>query len=164
MGDEGFRIREFRSDDLNRVMEINFECLPENYSSYFYKELYQKYPKAFLVANVGGTVQGYIMCRVERGLSKLQSLRPARLCHIVSVAVREPYRRHGIATGLIVEAMKNSRREYGANECYLEVRVSNEPAIGVYEKLGFFKVKRNTNYYLDGEDALVMATLIVEKG
>ena len=44
-----------------------------------------------------------------------------------------------------------------ATECYLEVRIGNDAAIGLYEKLGFAKVKRNYGYYLDGEDAWVMA-------
>ncbi|MFQ6053551.1 MAG: GNAT family N-acetyltransferase, partial [Candidatus Bathyarchaeia archaeon] len=148
---DGFRVRGFRSDDLNKVMEINFECLPENYSSYFYRDLYHRFPKTFLVAEADGAVQGYIMCRIERGLSKLHSFRPARLCHVVSVAVREPYRRRGIATELILEAMRRGLEDYKATECFLEVRVSNEPAIRLYEKQGFTKVKRHRGYYMDGE-------------
>jgi len=157
-----FKIRGFRSDDLNKVMEINSECLPENYSSYFYRDLYQRFPKTFLVAEVDGGVQGYIMCRLERGFSKFRSLRPTRLCHVVSIAVREPYRRRGIATKLMEEVMGQGRDEYSAAECYLEVRVSNEPAIGLYEGLGFKKVKRNSRYYMDGEDAWTMASPIRE--
>lgn len=162
MADEGFRIRGFRSDDLNRVRAINTACLPENYSTFFYRDLYRRFPRTFLVAEVDGAIQGYIMCRIERGLSKLKSLRPARQCHVVSIAVMEDYRRRGIATQLMLGAMRGGRDEYGASECYLEVRVSNEPAIGLYERLGFDKVKRNLGYYMDGEDAWVMARAIEE--
>ena len=163
MGSEGFSVRRFSSDDLNRVMEINFECLPENYSAYFYRDLHGRFPKTFLVAEVDGIVQGYIMGRIERGLSKFRSLRPARLCHVVSIAVREPYRRRGIATGLMLEAMRNGHSEYKTTECFLEVRVSNEAAIRLYEQLGFEKVKRHRGYYMDREDAWVLASPIVEK-
>jgi ribosomal-protein-alanine N-acetyltransferase len=162
LGDEGIRVRGFRSDDLNRVMLINTECLPENYSTFFYRDLYRRFPKTFVVAEADRDIQGYIMCRIERGLSKLKSLRPARHCHVVSIAVREPYRRRGIATSLMVEAMRNGRQEYSATECFLEVRVSNDAAVRLYEKLGFSKVKRNFGYYLDGEDAWVMAKAIEE--
>ncbi len=162
MGDEGYRVRGFRSDDLNRVMLINTECLPENYSTFFYRDLYRRFPKTFVVAEADGDIQGYLMCRIERGLSKLKSLRPARHCHVVSIAVREPYRRRGIATSLMVEVMRNGRQEYSATECFLEVRVSNDAAVRLYEKLGFSKVKRNFGYYLDGEDAWVMAKFIEE--
>jgi ribosomal-protein-alanine N-acetyltransferase len=154
---EGLNIRVFKLDDLERVMYINSKALPENYSSYFYRDLYTKYPETFLVAEIEGEIQGYIMCRVERGWSKKGRLSPARLCHIVSIAVMEEYRRRGIGSELIIQAMARGRRVYDCDEGYLEVRVSNEPAITLYSKLNFSKVKRNYGYYLDGEDAWVMA-------
>ena len=157
MTSEGLNIRVFKLDDLERVMYINSKALPENYSSYFYRDLYTKYPETFLVAEIEGEIQGYIMCRVERGWSKKGRLSPARLCHIVSIAVMEEYRRRGIGSELIIQAMARGRRVYDCDEGYLEVRVSNEPAITLYSKLNFSKVKRNYGYYLDGEDAWVMA-------
>ncbi len=132
-------------------MAINFECLPENYSSSFYRDL-SRFPETFIVAEADGEIQGYIMCRVERGFSKLKSLSPARLVHVVSIATREQYRRRGIAKVLMLEAMKKAAVFYEATECYLEVRVGNEPAIKLYENLGFAKGRRNTAT-IDGEDA-----------
>ena len=157
---QSFTVRVFKTDDLERVMQINAKCLPENYSSYFYRDLYTKYPETFLVAEADGEIQGYIMCRIERGWSKKGKLSPARLCHVVSIAVMENYRRKGIGNELIVQAMARGRRVYDCNEGYLEVRVGNEPAIGLYSKLNFSKVKRNYGYYLDGEDAWVMAAAL----
>ncbi len=162
MEGDGFRVRGFSSDDLGRVRDINVECLPENYSKFFYRDLYRRFPETFIVAEADGGIQGYIMCRIERGLSKFRGLRPARLCHVVSIAVREPYRRRGIATTILHTAMRNGREFYNASECYLEVRVSNEPALDLYEVLGFSKVKRNYGYYMDGEDAWSMAIPIDE--
>jgi len=48
-------------------------------------------------------------------------------------------------------------------ECFLEVRVSNHPAVNLYEKLGFTNVNRKLGYYMDGEDALVMAKPLKEE-
>jgi ribosomal-protein-alanine N-acetyltransferase len=158
LSDLGFRVRGFSSGDLERVMQINAACLPENYTSYFYRDLYQRYPETFRVAEVDGAVQGYIMCRIERGWSKIGKLTPARLCHIVSIAVMEKYRRRGIGRKLIVEAMRKGRDVYSTSEGYLEVRISNDAAINLYDVLGFKKVKRNYGYYMDGEDAWVMAS------
>ena len=160
MTDDSYRIRGFRSDDLDTVMEINAETLPENYSTFFYRDLYRRFPETFLVAEADGAIQGYMMCRIERGLSKLKSLRPAKQCHVVSIAVKEPYRRRGIASELMTVVMERAKENYGANECFLEVRLSNDAAINLYEKLGFSKVKRNYGYYIDGEDAWVMAAPI----
>ena len=159
----GFTLRMFQVEDLNRVMAINFECLPENYSSSFYRELYSRFPETFIVAEADGDIQGYIMCRVERGFSKLRSLSPARLLHVVSIAIREQYRRRGIAKALMLEVMKSGVAAYDATECYLEVRVGNDPAIKLYERLNFTKTKRNYGYYLDGEDAWVMSLAIPSK-
>lgn len=160
LSSQSFTVRVFNTKDLERVMHINAKCLPENYSSYFYRDLYTKYPETFLVAEMDDQIQGYIMCRIERGWSKKGKLSAARLCHIVSIAVMENYRLRGIGKELIVQAMVRGRRLYDCNEGYLEVRVSNEPAIGLYDKLGFSKVKRNYGYYLDGEDAWVMAATL----
>ncbi len=160
MTGDSYRIRGFRSDDLDRVMDINVEALPENYSTFFYRDLYRRFPETFLVAEADGAIQGYMMCRIERGLSKLKTLRPAKQCHVVSIAVREPYRRRGIASELMATVMERAKENYGATECFLEVRLSNDAAIYLYEKLGFSKVKRNYGYYIDGEDAWVMASPI----
>jgi ribosomal-protein-alanine N-acetyltransferase len=162
MEDKGFRTRIFRSDDLERVMKINEACLPENYSTFFYRDLYQRFPKTFVVAEADDEIQGYIMCRIERGLSKLKTFRTARHAHVVSIAVMEVYRRRGIAFELLQKAMENGVEAYNVTECYLEVRVSNKPAINLYEKLGFINVNRKLGYYMDGEDAWVMAKPLVE--
>jgi ribosomal-protein-alanine N-acetyltransferase len=42
------------------------------------------------------------------------------------------------------------------DECYLEVRETNETAIKLYEKLGFSLARRVAHYYADGAEALVM--------
>lgn len=163
MEDKGFRVRIFRSDDLNRVMTINEECLPENYSTFFYRDLYQRFPKTFIVAEADGAIQGYIMCRIERGLSKFKTFRTARHAHVVSIAVMEAYRRRGIASEILLKAMENGVEAYNVTECFLEVRVSNQPAISLYEKLGFTNVNRKLGYYMDGEDALVLAKPLKEE-
>ena len=157
MSDQGFTLRTFTVSDLERVMHINTNCLPENYSSFFYKDLYTRFPDTFIVAEMDGELQGYIMCRIEKGWSKRGRLSPARLCHVVSIAVMESYRRKGIGKALVEQAMGRGRRIYDCREGYLEVRVSNEPAVNLYAKLDFTKVKRNYGYYLNGEDAWVMA-------
>jgi ribosomal-protein-alanine N-acetyltransferase len=43
------------------------------------------------------------------------------------------------------------------DEIYLEVRVSNESAVRMYERLGFQIKSRLRAYYRDGEDAYLMA-------
>ena len=150
-------IREFRLEDLSRVVYINRAVLPENYHEYFFVEHHRTYPKAFLVAEVDGTVIGYVMGRVEYGWSNFKRGVPVRKGHVVSIGVLPEYRRNGVATNLLARQLRVFRDVYGASEAYLEVRVSNVAAQSLYAKLGFTVVGTIRGYYLDGEDAYVMA-------
>ncbi len=150
-----FQIRPFRPEDLEEVVRINLSTLPENYSSSFYLNHFYSYPRAFLVADAGGRIAGYAMCRVEYGISSLK-FGFAHRGHVISIAVLSEYRREGIGAALM-EAAMIGMRGYGAGEIYLEVRVSNLPAVGMYQKLGFKVAKRLKGYYMDGEDAFLMA-------
>ena len=75
---------------------------------------------------------------------------------MMNVAVHPDYRRKGIAEALVnglVEALK----EQGSRCLTLEVRASNEPAIRLYEKLGFLQIGRRPKYYRNPrEDALIL--------
>lgn len=150
------KIRLFRSTDVNQVVKINYSCLPENYNESFFLDLFYRYPKTFLVSICNGLVVGYIMCRIELGFSEIRRFNIIKKGHIVSIAVLSECRMRGIGRALVDEALKGMK-EYNVKECYLEVRVNNISAINLYRKLGFKVVKRNYNYYKDGEEAYTMA-------
>jgi len=150
-----FSLRRFRPDDLEKVMGINQVCLPENYSTYFFMELYERYPETFIVAEVAGETVGYIMCRIETGLPDFGLLGITKRGHVISIAVLPQYQRKGMGEALMREAMV-AMREYKAKDCYLEVRASNFQAIRMYEKLGFETSRTVRSYYADGEDAAIM--------
>ena len=149
-----FRLREFRPEDLDRVIFINRTCLPENYSRYFFISIHKAFPDLFLVAECDGEVVGYIMCRIEKSF-----FRPPK-GHVISIAVLPEHRRKGIGTAMLKEALARMSERYGVSECYLEVRVSNTPAISLYENLGFRRTDTIPKYYGDGEDAYVMTKIL----
>ncbi len=151
---EPFAIREFQPDDIKYVVSINQMCLPENYPDQFFMGLYYHAPKAFFVAEYEGEVVGYIMCRIERGISGFGRM-PVKKGHIVSVAVLETLRNKGIGKALVKAGM-GGMISYGASEFFLEVRKTNEEAIAVYEKLGYSVRRVLRGYYRDGEDAYLM--------
>ena len=151
---QGFSLRGFELRDLEAVIRINMSTLPENYTREFYLDLYRGFPEGFLVAEVDGQVVGYIMCRLEWGFD-VARLRAMRRGHIVSIAVLQAFRRRGIGEALLQQALA-AMRDRACEEAFLEVRVSNEPAIALYRKLGFSISKRLPGYYRDGEDAYEM--------
>ena len=75
---------------------------------------------------------------------------------ILNLAVLPKSRRQGIARCLLGEAL-GSIAAAGVTEAYLEVRQSNEEAIGLYQSQGFRPVGLRPDYYRDPrEDALVL--------
>lgn len=150
-----YTLRKFTPGDLQGVMQINRVCLPENYTDYFFVDLHQRFPETFVVAEENGKLIGYIMCRIEVGLSNIGLGGLIRKGHVVSIAVMPQARRRGVAQAVISRALEGMRY-YKAKQAFLEVRVTNEPAISLYKKLGFEASRTINGYYSDGEDAYVM--------
>ncbi len=75
---------------------------------------------------------------------------------IMNVAVHPAYRRQGIGEALLCE-LERRLAEDGVETLALEVRVSNQPAISLYEKLGYSQAGLRKNYYFHPkEDALIL--------
>ncbi len=152
---KNYTLRRFSPADLEAVININRVCLPENYAAYFFIDTFNTLPETFIVADYQGQVVGYIMCRLEHGFSDLRKLRFARKGHIISVAVMPDFRNLGIGYSLVEQAISAFSGSH-ADECYLEVRLNNVPAINLYKKMGFEVTRTIPRYYFDGFDAYVM--------
>ncbi len=137
-------------------MRINLDTLPENYPEYFFRQIQERYPEAFYVVETEGKVIGYIMCRMEGGISNF-GLRWVRRGHIVSVAVLQEYRRQKLASELVKQSMKALETVYAAKEVILEVRTTNHAAVKLYDSLSFKRIRTLRTYYRNGEDAQLMA-------
>lgn len=99
----------------------------------------------WLAAVDGDRVAGYIGSQTVLGWADMMNL-----------CVSPDYRRQGIGEQLTMELERQLREE--KVECLtLEVRVSNAPAIALYEKLGFKQVGKRPRYYeKPREDALIL--------
>ncbi len=162
-GEEAIVIRKARLEDLDEVIKVNEVALPEHYPRWFWENHLLLWGEAFYVAvDANGKIVGYVMSRAEYGQGFVV---PGFVTkgHIISIAVLPEYRRRGIGSSLLQRAMESLRDKYRCSEVYLEVRVSNTPAIKLYEKHGFRVVKRLPNYYIDGEDAYLMARSLLDE-
>jgi ribosomal-protein-alanine N-acetyltransferase len=73
-----------------------------------------------------------------------------------NIAVDPRWQRRGLGT-LILLDMTRVALELGSRHLTLEVRVGNQPAIGLYRRFGMAPVGVRPNYYPEtGEDALIM--------
>ena len=85
---------------------------------------------------------------------------------ILNVSVVPDARRLGLGRTLVALFIEDARR-LGAEQCFLEVRVSNVGAIALYGSVGFAPVARRSSYYppasegLPREDALVMRRALI---
>ena len=99
----------------------------------------------WLVAVDGDRIAGYVGSQTVLDESDM-----------MNVAVHPDYRRQGIGQALVT-ALVETLKEWGSHCLTLEVRASNVPAIGLYQKMGFMEAGRRRNYYRNPkEDALIL--------
>lgn len=151
--DAPFLFRKMTVDDLDRVMEIEFEAFAHPWSAeLFRRELTHAWSTILVASEVRPAPDG----RREQVLGFVIYWLVHDELHVLNVAVASEERRRGVARALL-EEMTERGRLGGAVLATLEVRRSNRPAIRLYESLGYRQVGVRPNYYVDeGEDAIVM--------
>lgn len=138
-------IRRMEEGDLDQVCAIEEETFSMPWSRKSFQDTISYYHTLFLVAELDGEIAGYCGC--------YQSLEEAE---ITNIAVRRQLRGHGIGRRLLTELMRLGK-EQGAFAYTLEVRVSNQAAIHLYESLGFVSFGIRKNFYeRPREDAMIM--------
>lgn len=130
-------IRPMKPDDLSAVMAIEETCIGNSWSrASMEKELVN--PQAHYLSACSeetGEVLGYA--------GYWQVLDEG---HIMNIAVREDLRGRGIGR-VLMEEMLLSGDALGILYWTLEVRVSNTPAIRLYERTGFTSAGIRPGYY-----------------
>ena len=104
-----------------------------------------------------GKVVGYIMCRIEYGLSMTKRFGLAKKGHIISIAVLEEKEARGSARRSSRRRWRRSERPRARSATSRSGR-RTRGAIALYEKLGFKVSSTLHGYYKDGESAYTMAT------
>ena len=151
MGSKGMNlsIRKMSVDDIDDVIAVEAKAFGEHHWSRdsFYNELSNELAHYFAAIDEDNKLVGYAGC--------WQILEEA---HITNIAVDLDYRRKHIGEALlrqIIQCCYDEKIKY----ITLEVRVSNKPAIKLYEKYGFKSLGLRKGYYQNNnEDALIMWT------
>lgn len=135
-----------RRRHLRTVLRIESQVYPRPWSlSLFVSELALRSTRVYYVARVEGAVVGYC------GL-----MLAGDDAHVTTIAVDPDWHRRGIATRLLLNAVRVATRR-GARHLTLEVRVGNGRAQALYRRFGFHPAGVRKGYYVEtNEDALVM--------
>ena len=138
-------IRPIAEKDIKRLAEIEADSFNTPWSEQSFRDLLSIDYARYLVAEIDGDVVGSAGMRVVCGEGDIDN-----------VVVEKSHRGQGIAQKLIEELIGLGEKE-GVREFTLEVRVSNAPAIHVYEKAGFNSEGVRPGFYEKPvEDALIM--------
>lgn len=103
-----------------------------------------------LIAELGTGPAGYALLLFRKG---------SRVARLYSIAVAERVRGCGVGSRLLA-ACEGEAAGHGASILRLEVRASNQTAIGTYARAGFQQSGRHPAYYPDAEDAVIMEKTI----
>jgi len=91
----------------------------------------------------------------QEAYGKIEYVVAADELQIIDVFIQPEKRRQGLAKSLIKKTINNHPE---CLQAFLEVRISNLPAINLYKKLGFKETGKRTKYYHNPtEDGLLMS-------
>ena len=145
---EAIRTRDFAPSDIGAILEIQRTAEEmAQWRAGDYQRLAEEPGGLILVAEWEGAggIAGFAAARAIGKEAELQNL-----------AVRPGFRRRGVARQL-VGTLHERLTEAGVERIFLEARVSNFAAFGLYRSCGYTERGLRRNYYAsDGEDALVL--------
>ena len=133
------------SDHVAQVAQLEQLCFSAPWSENAVASELTNPLSCWLVAVDGEKVCGYVGSQAVLGEADM-----------MNIAVCPAYRRQGIARRLVEQLIAELKKQ-GNYQLTLEVRASNEPAISLYEQMGFVAVGRRPKYYAKPtEDALIL--------
>ncbi len=136
-------------DDIEDITKIEAEAYGKHHwaKSSFYDEMSNNLARYYVAKTSSGETVGYAGTWhiIDEG-------------HITTFAVKKDYLRNHIGEAIMQRIIDDCYKD-NIKYLTLEVRVSNMPAIKLYEKYGFQSLGTRKGYYQDNnEDALIMWT------
>ena len=138
-------IRRMTLEDVEAVTKIEQECFSLPWSEKSFEDSISREDTIFLVCEDASVVTGYMGMYVSFDEAS-----------VTNVAVSPAFRKKGYGEQLVAVA-KEKAKDAGAESIFLEVRVSNVPAISLYKKMGFEELGIRKKFYEHPvEDAIIM--------
>lgn len=153
---DGLQLRAYTAGDLDAIAALDAVCFqpPFRFSKAAMREFAEAPNAVVRLAYLGDRVSlreqlaGFCIMHLEG------KLKGPKLGYIVTLDVAGPYRGQGIGN-ILMRAVEGAAMEAKAKEMTLHVSVHNGAAIRLYERLGYERMRSETNFYGAGGDALV---------
>ena len=143
------KIVRMNEDNIHSVKQIENECFSNPWSFESLNAELSKVGACFYVAEDDEEAMGYIGFNMvlDEG-------------YIANLAVKEKYRRKGVANALLQKVV-DTAKENNLAFVSLEVREGNVPAINLYNKFGFTKQGVRKNFYRNPtENGLILTKFL----
>ena len=146
-----FRVVPMSAEHIPALAAIEQECFADPWSEQGLAEELDNPCAHFFVAERCGEVYGYLGTHIV-----------ADEMSVTNIAVKAEFRRHGVASALLTEARQLALKK-NLYRITLEVRVSNDAAISLYERHGFVKDGIRPRFYSHpAEDAAIYSLYLGE--
>lgn len=142
------RIRRLAPADLPEILAIERAAYDYPWSEDIFRDCLRVGYRGFAAVDAHDRLMGYGLLSIA-----------VTDAHVLNLCVGSPHRRKRVASRILRSMLEHARAQ-GADTLMLEVRVSNQDALKLYQNTGFERVGRRKRYYpaSDGrEDALLLS-------
>lgn len=146
MKDDAINFRLMTMNDLDTVLKIEYAAFSHPWTRGIFADAINSYECWLMFVGSQQVGHGVINLIADEG-------------HLLNIAIKPESQGCGFGLSLLKHLMERARSR-GGNECFLEVRASNQAAYRLYERFGFNEIGCRRDYYpVAGgrEDAIVMA-------
>jgi ribosomal-protein-alanine N-acetyltransferase len=148
---DAVRFRRMTEADLNTVLKIEYQAFSHPWTRGIFLDALKSYDCWVMTAGEQQVGHGVINVILDEA-------------HLLNITIKPESQGRGLGLRLLEHLLQEARKAK-ANECFLEVRASNQAAYRLYERYGFNEIGRRRDYYpaVGGrEDALVMACTLLD--
>ena len=141
-------LRKMKVDDLSDVMRIERLAYPYPWSQQNFLDCLKHPQYSSWIFEQNNSVSGYIVLSIAVGEA-----------HLLNICVHPDIQGNGWGRKLLQEA-EWIAKQHQAENCFLEVRVSNQTGLNLYSSAGYNEIACRKAYYpadQGREDAIIMA-------
>jgi ribosomal protein S18 acetylase RimI-like enzyme len=133
---------ELNDKNVEQFRILNYVNLPVIYSEDFYRRLtsFTRYSKLAYLKDI---LVGAISCKEDTQEDGSKAV------YIMTITVLKPYRRFGIASQLLEQAIEDCAKSRAIKKMTLHVQKGNDSAMEFYKKHGFIIKEELKDYYTD---------------